>query len=478
MRISIMKKVLFLLAFVIPFAGIAQRTFDLSHIQQPGVPSLSEVGSFGAYSTTAGTASGSQTVTISGSNLTANVSVSFPAGYEVSIAGGAFTSTSPVTITQSGGSLPGQPVNFTMRLLASDAAGSYPGNVVFSSTGASSVTLSVSGTVSSSGGGGTVFKAITIDHTKVANTDQTNFPMTFDITANWLKDASNGGSVANSTKNNIVVYLDGAGTTPAKYEIVTWDGSAGRVTGVVTIPTLSHTTNSQVWISAGNSSISTSQSPSSCWDANFQRVWHMDEVLTASGQTVKDWSSNAANMTSQGTWTSAQSVSGQVGNGLKLQNANGTYLSFTTLSLTTDYTLEGWFNPTSATVDGDTYTYAGTSSNDNMAWGDPAGFVGLYTNNGGNKILDAAPVSANNWVHFVITRVGANWTMYRNGVATATSTQATNLSINDVGFVFGTVTNDIICDELRISNIARSADWIATEYNNQSSPSTFYTVAP
>ncbi|MEK7995717.1 MAG: DUF2341 domain-containing protein, partial [Planctomycetota bacterium] len=32
-------------------------------------------------------------------------------------------------------------------------------------------------------------------------------------------------------------------------------------------------------------------------------------------------------------------------------------------------------------------------------------------------------------------------------------------------------------DELRISNVARSAAWIATEYNNQNSPSTFYSVA-
>jgi hypothetical protein len=32
-------------------------------------------------------------------------------------------------------------------------------------------------------------------------------------------------------------------------------------------------------------------------------------------------------------------------------------------------------------------------------------------------------------------------------------------------------------EELRISTIPRSADWIATEYHNQSSPSTFYTVS-
>lgn len=31
-------------------------------------------------------------------------------------------------------------------------------------------------------------------------------------------------------------------------------------------------------------------------------------------------------------------------------------------------------------------------------------------------------------------------------------------------------------DEIRISNIARSAGWIATGYANQTAPTTFYTV--
>jgi hypothetical protein len=31
-------------------------------------------------------------------------------------------------------------------------------------------------------------------------------------------------------------------------------------------------------------------------------------------------------------------------------------------------------------------------------------------------------------------------------------------------------------DEVRVSSIARSAAWIAAEYSNQNSPSTFYTV--
>jgi len=35
---------------------------------------------------------------------------------------------------------------------------------------------------------------------------------------------------------------------------------------------------------------------------------------------------------------------------------------------------------------------------------------------------------------------------------------------------------DAVIDEVRVSNVARSGDWIATEYNNQNSPGTFYTV--
>jgi hypothetical protein len=31
-------------------------------------------------------------------------------------------------------------------------------------------------------------------------------------------------------------------------------------------------------------------------------------------------------------------------------------------------------------------------------------------------------------------------------------------------------------DEIRVSNTSRSAGWVATEYNNESSPSTFYTM--
>lgn len=35
---------------------------------------------------------------------------------------------------------------------------------------------------------------------------------------------------------------------------------------------------------------------------------------------------------------------------------------------------------------------------------------------------------------------------------------------------------DGLLDEVRMSNVVRSADWSKTEYNNQSSPATVYTI--
>ena len=37
---------------------------------------------------------------------------------------------------------------------------------------------------------------------------------------------------------------------------------------------------------------------------------------------------------------------------------------------------------------------------------------------------------------------------------------------------------DGLVDEFRMSSVARSADWLATVYNNQGSPDTFYSVIP
>jgi hypothetical protein len=64
----------------------------------------------------------------------------------------------------------------------------------------------------------------------------------------------------------------------------------------------------------------------------------------------------------------------------------------------------------------------------------------------------------------------ANWTTTVN---TATGDYRISGLCDVAGFILA---SGAVVDEARVSNIARSADWISAEYNNQSSPNTFYTL--
>lgn len=99
------------------------------------------------FSTTTGTASAAQSFTVNGSNLTSDITISFPATYEVSVDGGTTYLPTPVTLTQTGGSVSNTPVS--IRIAASASAGTANGNVTVSSTGATNQLVSLSGTVNS-----------------------------------------------------------------------------------------------------------------------------------------------------------------------------------------------------------------------------------------------------------------------------------------------------------------------------------------
>jgi hypothetical protein len=116
-----------------------------------GSPAIASSGALAAVNTTVGTASATPTsFKVSGLNMSAGVTVTPPAGYEVStsatFASNVGDSSSPVTVGSSGafGS-----ITVYARLKASAAVGTYSGNIVLSSTGANSVNVAtVASTVS------------------------------------------------------------------------------------------------------------------------------------------------------------------------------------------------------------------------------------------------------------------------------------------------------------------------------------------
>lgn len=111
-----------------------------------GTPSLSvSPASLSGFSTTTGTQSASQTFTVTGSNLTANATVTAPANYVVSLLPGTGYASS-ATVPQSGGSITGTPVYIALASTA--AVGSPSGNATVASAGAATQDVAVSGTVS------------------------------------------------------------------------------------------------------------------------------------------------------------------------------------------------------------------------------------------------------------------------------------------------------------------------------------------
>jgi YVTN family beta-propeller protein len=110
-------------------------------------PVITASAATGTISACTGTASASpniQQITVSGNNLSANITATAPTGFEISLSPGS-SYVSRVTLTQTGGSVSSTIVY--VHSAASDAPGNISGNVVFPSPSAPSQNVAVTGVV-------------------------------------------------------------------------------------------------------------------------------------------------------------------------------------------------------------------------------------------------------------------------------------------------------------------------------------------
>ena len=126
-------------------------------------------------------------------------------------------------------------------------------------------------------------RPITINHTKVPNTDQTNFPILVSGVYPFLANTANGGQVQNASGYDIIFTADYAGTTQLDHEIESYDPTTGTINVWVRIPTLSHTCDTIIYAAYGNAAITTSQeNRTGVWTATTAQ----SSISRASAETI------------------------------------------------------------------------------------------------------------------------------------------------------------------------------------------------
>lgn len=332
------------------------------------------------------------------------------------------------------------------------------------------------------GNGYTSYSTITINYTKVPNTDQTDFPLMVMGTYSFFKTVANGGYVTNSSGYDIIFTSDSGGANKLKWETVYWNGTTGEVKYFVKIPTLSHTANTIIYVWYGNSSVTTDQSDkANTWDSGFYSVLHFGDGTTFSSADSK----GTVTYTNNG----VTEASGSTGIGAASFNGSSNFLNGgNSFGLTGDLTINLWSYATNV-VSILAKVPVGTGKANPIKFGYYGGTnkMGLSLGDGTNETISSSNTlqNASTWTHIGVKLSGTTYTFFFNGATDGSGTNAQSRSDN--GSINATIgTNSGVgtewyagkIDEFWVSTTARSNDWIATVYNNQHAPETFYLITP
>jgi YD repeat-containing protein len=329
-------------------------------------------------------------------------------------------------------------------------------------------------------------RAITIDHTKVPNTDQSNFPVLINGTYGYLALVANGGNVQNTNGYDVIFTSDSGCATKLNHEVESYSAATGAVNYWVKVPLVSHSSDTVIYLCYGSASVTTDQSnKAGVWDTNYKGVYHLPNGTTLS---AADSTTNANNGTKG---SSATAAAAQIGGGMILSGVN---FASEHIQVTSNaglragtITVSAWVKTTDATGNRYAVTEDYSVIRNWRLRQTATQFQFSTIDTAGTEIItgSATNFSLNAWHYLVGVLDGATGTanLYVDGSNTATSSSLGALNTDTVDMHIGQKgdggnTWKGALDEVRYSNVARSADWIATEYNNQNLPSTFYSMSP
>lgn len=225
------------------------------------------------------------------------------------------------------------------------------------------------------------------------------------------------------------------------------------------------------------------------WDDHFMAVHHLQQDPSGPGPQMKDSTWHANHGTAFGAMTSAQQTPGKVGGALDFDGADDYVSLGNDPSLyPADITMEAWVkSDTFGSWDGILTNKKAANDGINLQIGTVQEIASLVAN-GTSYIYvrtnwDPDPQTGQ-WYHVVITHdssTNAN-KLYVNGVLEAVATMglayASPLPMTLIGDFYSPgwdLKFDGLIDEIRISDMVRSADWVLASYRLMNNPGAYLT---
>jgi Concanavalin A-like lectin/glucanases superfamily/Domain of unknown function (DUF2341) len=272
-------------------------------------------------------------------------------------------------------------------------------------------------------------------------------------------------------------------TTRLPHQIESWN-AAGRTAAVwVLVDTVYGNRNAQyIRMHWGNASAADSSRSTQVFRtaAGFQAVWHMSgatDVANENDATGNAFTATAVNnpMPAAGVVGGARQFSGS-----QYFNTTGTESGPLNFPVNGNYTISAWINPVELAAHGvivskhDRQYAMKLDQNNNLEF---------FEFNGGWNAVNAF-ADQGTWRHAVGIQRGAEAELYLDGMRVdfgIINTASGNTRVENIQVVIGAEPTSAtafrryfigLIDELRMSDVSRSADWVRLEYENQKTGST------
>ena len=320
---------------------------------------------------------------------------------------------------------------------------------------------------------------VTIDADQVSgSSDHTSFPVYIDLSdlpADFHTNVKSDGCD--------IRVVESDEETETAFELVDYDdtGDTGELHAMV--DTLSYNSDTDLYIYYGNSGASCygatdTYGAEAVW-GDYAAVYHFDTLTT-------DYSGNSNTLTND---NSVSTASGILGTAADFGSSNtnkrlkrlDNVLPYTQWS--SEWTISAWVKLYNAANAGAMFWTRSTNGSQIRQVGaqkDPSSKL-LSQPFPPATTVNTGYVGTTNWEMVALTWTPSTFRQVRNGTVIASPSHSWgSYSLNSKSFGIGaypdsaTAYLSALMDEVRVSNKYRDANWITTEHNNQSAPSTFY----